>query len=92
MRYVTCRCTSCLARHGLPEQSKKPGVGVKEPQRGAAGVQGVELGVQVLHLAPREGDRLAGLALIASLRKRLANLPGELAADAPLRVRLPRRT
>ena len=50
--------------------------------------QSVELGVAVLRLASKEGDRPAGLALISSLRKRLMNLPGELAADELLRVRL----
>ena len=54
--------------------------------------QTVDLGVNALRLTLREQDDAAGLALIASLRKRLLNLPPELAADETWRVRLPRVT
>ena len=47
------------------------------------------LGVTVLRLTSRQEDRPAGLALISSLRKRLANLPTE---DELWRVRLPKTT
>ena len=45
------------------------------------------MAVSVLHLVSKEDDRQAGLALVASLRKRLMNLPGDLAADETWRVR-----
>lgn len=39
------------------------------------------------HISEEE-DRPAGLALISSIRKRMLNLPGDLAADKEWRVRL----
>ena len=36
----------------------------------------------------KEEDEAAGLALISSIRKRVLNLPGDLAADKEWRVRL----
>ena len=41
----------------------------------------------MLRLISKEDDLRAGLALAASLRKRLTHLPGNLAADEGLRVR-----
>ena len=50
--------------------------------------QAIELGVAALRLISTEDDRPAGLALIASIRKRLYSLPSELAAEEMWRVRL----
>ena len=49
--------------------------------------QSVALGVCVARLISREDETPAGLALIASLRKRLVNLPREIAGDHLWRVR-----
>ena len=46
----------------------------------------MDLSVAVLRLISKEEDRLAGLSLISSIRKRLLNLPGECAADDVLQV------
>ena len=52
----------------------------QKPQvRGTSGAQSVALSVSVLRLLGHD-DGLAGLALIATLRKRLNNMPGDLAA------------
>ena len=53
----------------------------------APDAQSVNLGVNALRLASREEDVPAGLALIASLRKRLVNMPGKLPANERCRVR-----
>ena len=50
--------------------------------------QSVNLSMSLLRLISKEDERLAGLALISSLRKCLCNLPEEIAADVILRVRL----
>ena len=51
--------------------------------------QSINLGACVARLTLSEEETPAGLALIASLRKRLANLPSDLAADKLWRVRWP---
>ena len=53
---------------------------------GTCSAQGIRVGVSVLRLISREGDRAAGLALISSIRKRLLNLPADLASDEVWRV------
>ena len=50
------------------------------------------LGVDALRLVSKEGDRRVALALIATMRKRLNSLPGELACDGKWRVRSPATT
>lgn len=54
---------------------------------GTCDAQGIRVGVSVLRLISREGDMTAGLALISSIRKRLVNMPADLAADEVWRVR-----
>ena len=49
--------------------------------------QSVFLSVTLLRLASKEDQRLAGLALISSLRKRMCSLPGEVAGNVVWRVR-----
>ncbi|KAK9844214.1 hypothetical protein WJX81_008230 [Elliptochloris bilobata] len=44
-------------------------------------VEAVIGGLRVLHLGPKDDDKLAAAALIASLRKGICNLPSEGAAD-----------
>lgn len=55
-------------------------------------MQVLELGVAVLRLISRKEDGLAGLALMSSIRKRLMNLPGDLAANESLQARNPSLT
>ena len=55
-----------------------------------SGVQVLILGFSVLHLISSEADTPAALALVTTLRKRLANLPGDPATDSKRRVRSPR--
>ena len=50
--------------------------------------QSVCLSEALLRRGSSEDERLAKLALISSLRKRLCSLPGETAADVEWRVRL----
>ena len=52
--------------------------------------QSIMVALSVLRLVTKDDDGLAGLALISSLRKRLCNLPGNLATDKAWRVRLRR--
>lgn len=58
---------------------------------GTCDAQSMRLGISVMRLVQREDERLAGLALLSSIRKRLSNLPSEVAADEMPRVRLAER-
>ena len=55
--------------------------------QGTPNAQSYAVAMSVLRLITKVDDRLAGLALVSSLRKRLSNLPGNLAADETWRVR-----
>ncbi len=72
----------------LPSQVQEARIGWHRAQtQGMPDVQHVYISVTLLRHNLREDERLAGLALISSLRKRLCNLPWELAADGTPRVR-----
>ena len=60
----------------------------KTPKPTTCDAQSLVVALKVLQLVTKEEDRPATLALISSLRKRLVNLPGNLAADEAWRVRL----
>lgn len=69
---------------------ERPGVNGKA-RESKCDSQSIALGAAVVRLVSREDDRLAGLALITSIRKRLANLPAGCVSDEFWRVRLPQK-
>ena len=87
-------CSYMPARHAMRVSPQKPSSSWHKAQAYGVllGTQGLDLGLTALRLVSQEEDMRAGLALIASIRKRLCNLPGELVADEEWRVRFPDTT
>ena len=77
----TMLSTTLLARPGVTGKGRKS----------KCDAQSVALGAAVVRLVSREDDRLAGLALISTIRKRLSNLPADCASDELWRVRMPQK-
>lgn len=87
LRHAHLPLCARLERHAAVRRITLQQAAGKERKFGA---QSLALGIAVLRLTLREDDKQAALALVATLRKRLCNLPGDL--DDMSRVRSPHAT